>query len=167
MTLPIISTINRIAAIATAQQLVIATAESCTAGKVAHLLTQVAGASQWFYGGIVAYHNDIKTSALSVSPALIARHGAVSEETARAMCEGAKAMHPAITTTIAVTGIAGPGGGSLNKPIGTVCFAHSSGQLTQASTHHFSGDRDAVRIAAAQSAITQLHAHLTTLYGSP
>ncbi len=100
----------------------IATAESCTGGLVAGALTAVAGSSDVVEAGVVAYSNDAKTALLGVAPELIARHGAVSAQTARAMAEGALARTGA-ALSVSVTGIAGPGGGAADKPVGLVYFA--------------------------------------------
>lgn len=122
-----------------------ATAESCTGGLIAASCTEVAGSSAWFDRGVVSYSNEAKSELLGVDPALIAAHGAVSEAVARAMAEGVLARSKA-TVAVAVTGIAGPGGGSADKPVGTVWLAWArQGQPTQAQCHLFPGDRAAVR----------------------
>ena len=105
-----------------AQRLKLATAESCTGGLIAAVLTDVPGSSDVFERGFVTYSNAAKSEAIGVDPALIARHGAVSEQTARAMAEGALA-HSAADIAVAVTGVAGPGGGSAEKPVGLVHIA--------------------------------------------
>ena len=99
----------------------IATAESCTAGLVAARLTERPGSSDYFAGGVVAYANEVKEGLLDVDPALIERHGAVSPEVASAMAEGALSRFGA-DLAVSVTGVAGPGGGTEEKPVGTVCF---------------------------------------------
>ena len=96
----------------------LAAAESCTGGWIAKVLTDVAGSSQWFDGGVVAYSNAAKTALLGVSSDVLAAHGAVSEETVRAMAEGARSRFSA-DLAVAVSGIAGPGGGTADKPVGT------------------------------------------------
>ena len=123
----------------------LATAESCTGGLIAAACTTLAGSSDWFERGFVTYSNDAKTEMLGVDPALIARVGAVSEEVARAMAEGALARSEA-DWAVAVTGIAGPGGAVPGKPVGTVwlALAGSSGP-TQAERLQLGGDRTAVR----------------------
>lgn len=123
----------------------IATAESCTGGLVAGAITAIAGSSAWFDRGFVTYTNDSKIEALGVPATLIAREGAVSEAVARAMAEGALARSLA-DLVVAVTGIAGPGGGSAAKPVGTVCFAWGlPGGAVDAVTRRLDGDRAAVR----------------------
>ena len=99
----------------------IATAESCTAGLVAARLTKLSGSSEYFPGGVVAYANEVKEGLLDVDPALIERHGAVSPEVRSAMAEGALLRFGA-DLAVSVTGAAGPGGGTEEKPVGTVCF---------------------------------------------
>jgi nicotinamide-nucleotide amidase len=133
-----------------------ATAESCTGGGVAAAITDIAGSSDVFECGYVTYSNAAKSRMLGVVGALIERHGAVSEAVARAMAEGACAASGA-QCAVAVTGVAGPGGGTAAKPVGMVCFAHASeGAPTVASTRHFAGDRAAVRRAAVAFALEGL-----------
>ncbi|MGB4592325.1 MAG: nicotinamide-nucleotide amidohydrolase family protein [Coriobacteriia bacterium] len=139
----------------------IATAESCTGGMIAAALTDVAGASDVFVGGIVAYSDDVKISTLGVPAGTLARHGAVSAETARAMAEGALAL--GATLAVATTGIAGPGGGSDEKPVGLVW----TGVATPAGSHAFDrqlmGDRDGIRTRATIYALDALRRALTGL----
>ena len=125
----------------------LAVAESCTGGGLAYFLTEIAGASSWFQGGIVAYANECKTKFLDVPEEMIAKHGAVSEEVARAMALGARKR---VGTDIALstTGIAGPGGGTPAKPVGTVCMAVACGEEVFVTRKVFSGDRHAVRTQA-------------------
>lgn len=131
----------------------LALAESCTGGLIAQSVTAIAGSSAWFDRGFVTYSNAAKTDMLSVPEALIAEFGAVSEPVAKAMAAGALA-HSRAQMSGAVTGIAGPGGGSPQKPVGTVCFAwaisegESAGSIV-VETHHFNGDRTQVREQAA------------------
>lgn len=121
------------------------TAESCTGGWVAQALTSVPGSSDWFERGFVTYSDDAKRELLGVRPDTLSRHGAVSEETAREMARGALERSPG-TLALAVTGIAGPGGGSAAKPVGMVCFAWAlKGGAVRSETCHFSGDRESVR----------------------
>jgi nicotinamide-nucleotide amidase len=122
----------------------LATAESCTGGWVAQAITAVAGSSDWFDRGFITYSNDAKQEMLGVRAETLERHGAVSEETAREMAQSALARSKA-TVALAVTGIAGPGGGSPEKPVGMVCFAWATRQAVRAETKHFSGDRQSVR----------------------
>ena len=136
----------------------ITTAESCTGGLVAAAITATAGSSSWFDAGFVTYADAMKVQLLGVPQATLDAHGAVSEATARAMAEGALARSGA-NLAVAVTGIAGPGGGSAAKPVGLVCFGWSvRGSTTLSSTRRFDGDRAAVRrssvICALESAIT-------------
>ncbi|MCF6263342.1 MAG: nicotinamide-nucleotide amidohydrolase family protein [Xanthomonadales bacterium] len=132
------------------------TAESCTGGWIAKCCTDLAGSSEWFEGGMVSYSNVAKQSMLSVSEALIRAYGAVSAEVAEAMAAGALRNSDA-HIALAVTGIAGPGGGSIDKPVGTVWFgwaAYADGEIKTRSTREcFSGDRDAIRRQTIQRAI--------------
>lgn len=126
------------------KDLLLATAESCTGGGVAQAITEIAGSSEWFDCGFIAYSNDSKTEMLDISAALIAQHGAVSEEIAAAMAQGALAnsnAHIAISTT----GIAGPTGAVPGKPVGTICFGWAMGSRVLTERKVFSGDRHAVR----------------------
>lgn len=124
----------------TGHRLRLAVAESCTGGFIAHSLTNVPGSSSWFAGGIVAYANDVKIRLLFVSVNEIAAYGAVSREVVSAMAVGAK---NALQTdaALAVSGIAGPGGGSPEKPVGTVWIAWSLGQIVRCERYLFSGTR--------------------------
>ena len=124
--------------------LLLAVAESCTGGGVAHAVTEIAGSSSWFDCGFITYSNASKTELLDVSAALIAQHGTVSEEIAAAMAEGALANSNA-HVTLSTTGIAGPGGAVPGKPVGTVCFAWCRGDQTHTERLVLSGDREAVR----------------------
>lgn len=124
--------------------LLLAVAESCTGGGIAHAVTEIAGSSSWFECGFITYSNASKTELLDVSAALIAQHGTVSEEIAAAMAEGALANSNA-HVTLSTTGIAGPGGAVPGKPVGTVCFAWSRGDQTHTERLVFAGDRQAVR----------------------
>jgi nicotinamide-nucleotide amidase len=134
----------------------VATAESCTGGLVAGAITSVAGSSEWFERGFVTYSNDAKVELLGVTSATLVLHGAVSEETAREMAEGALA-HSHADLAVAVTGIAGPGGAVPGKPVGTVCFAWAQRAApTAAATHVFPGDRAAVRRASVEAALEGL-----------
>ncbi len=146
----------------------LATAESCTGGMIAARCTDLSGSSQWLERGFVSYSNEAKHEMLGVDPALIAQHGAVSAEVAQAMALGAL-RHSKAQVSLAVTGVAGPTGGSQDKPVGTVWFAWAlpsdSGPTLGADTAwvktecvHFKGDRAAVREATLQHAMrTLLH----------
>ena len=140
----------------------LATAESCSGGLIAAACTDLAGSSDWFERGFVTYSNAAKTSMLGVDAALITAHGAVSEAVARAMAEGAL-THSLAQLAVAVTGVAGPSGGSADKPVGTVWFAWGTPWGTSSEVQHFAGDRAAVRSAtvrhALQRLVTLLKAH--------
>jgi nicotinamide-nucleotide amidase len=158
----------------------LATAESCTGGLIAAACTDLAGSSTWFERGFVTYSNAAKAQMLGIDAALIARHGAVSEPVARAMAQGAL-QHAHAQVALAVTGVAGPGGGSADKPVGTVWFAWalpaqtSGASASDAATNlagrakapaqapalhseimHFEGDRAAVRQATLQHSLRRL-----------
>ena len=140
-----------------AHKLKMATAESCTGGLIAASCTQLSGSSVWFECGFVSYSNAAKTDMLSVPSDLIVQHGAVSEAVAKAMAVGAL-IHSTADISVAVTGIAGPTGGSYEKPIGTVwlAWAQRSNGLCSAVHKVFSGDRQAVRLATTELALAQL-----------
>jgi nicotinamide-nucleotide amidase len=133
----------------------LATAESCTGGMIAAACTDLSGSSNWFERGFVTYSNEAKTELLGVDPALIAAHGAVSEVVARAMAAGAVARSHA-QVSVAVTGVAGPTGGSAEKPVGTVWFGFSVGGALTSETLRFDGDRAAVRAATVAHALKGL-----------
>ena len=145
-----------------AKALMLTTAESCTGGWVAQAVTSIAGSSDWFERGFVTYSDAAKQEMLGVSTRTLAAHGAVSEETAREMAIGALA-HSRAQVALAITGIAGPGGGSPEKPLGMVCFAWAvtDGKIS-VQTRHFKGDRESVRrqsvIAALQGVVELLEA---------
>ncbi len=133
----------------------LATAESCTGGLIAGACTDLAGSSAWFERGIVSYSNAAKVELLGVPEALIATHGAVSEPVARAMAEGVIA-HSQAQAAIAVTGVAGPSGGSADKPVGTVWFGWSVGGRLNSERQLFAGDRAAIRTASVHHALQTL-----------
>lgn len=141
---------EELGAVLAPQGLAVVTAESCTAGGVAYAITGVPGSSAWFDRGMIVYANEAKQRMLGVPTAYLRDYGAVSEPVARAMALGAL-QHSAAQLAVAVTGIAGPGGGSADKPVGTVCFAWALRRdpaalaRAQAATRHFPGDRAAVR----------------------
>ncbi len=123
----------------------LALAESCSGGMAAQYITAVAGSSAWFDASFVTYSNQAKTRMLGVSPETIAQHGAVSEQTALEMALGALA-HSQADVAAAITGIAGPDGGSVDKPVGTVCFAWARNDgIQQTVTYQFNGNREMVR----------------------
>ena len=120
------------------------TAESCTGGWAAQVVTSVAGSSDWFERGFVTYSNQAKRELLGVRQATLKKYGAVSEQTAREMARGALRRSRG-TIALAITGVAGPAGGTKAKPVGTVCFAWARGRRVVSETGHFSGDRERVR----------------------
>ena len=140
------------------RQWMLATAESCTGGMVAAACTDLAGSSAWFERGFVTYSNAAKTQMLGVDALLITSHGAVSEPVARAMAQGAL-RRSAAQVALAITGVAGPGGGSVAKPVGTVWFGFAGPWGVHSELQHFGGDRAAVRQAAALHALLRLNAH--------
>lgn len=130
------------------------TAESCTGGLIASVLTEISGSSLWFERGFVTYSNLAKEELLAVPKKLIEEYGAVSEAVARAMAMGAL-QASAATIAVSVTGIAGPDGGSVEKPVGTVCFGWAvQGMQTSTLKTQFHGDRQAIRLAACEEALT-------------
>lgn len=136
------------------------TAESCTGGWVAQTLTAVAGSSHWFDRGFITYSNHAKMDELQVPRAVLESHGAVSEATAQAMARGALG-HGRAHWTLAITGIAGPTGGSPEKPVGTVCFAWAMREgPVDSETARLSGDRESVRAQAVAHALTGLLARI-------
>ncbi|HEX4665692.1 MAG TPA: competence/damage-inducible protein A [Chthoniobacterales bacterium] len=145
-----------------ARKATLAVAESCTGGLLAHRLTNVPGASEVFLAGYVTYSNEAKTAALDVSPSAIAQHGAVSEPVARAMAEGAQTKSGSIFA-LATTGIAGPGGGSEAKPVGTAYIALAGGGETVVKHLFFPTDRETFKQLASQMALNLLRERLTVL----
>ena len=150
-----------LATLLTREGLMLALAESCTGGWVAKVCTDLAGSSSWFERGFVTYTNASKQEMLGVSGETLSRHGAVSEQTVAEMAAGALARSHA-QLAVAISGIAGPGGGTEEKPVGTVCFAFArSGGGTVAERLCFEGDREQVRRQAVahalQGAVRQIH----------
>ncbi len=138
----------------------LATAESCTGGWVAAAMTAIAGSSAWFERGFVTYSNEAKREMLGVPAALIERHGAVSEQVARAMADGAL-RHSRAQIALSITGVAGPSGGTVEKPVGLVCFGWAVGNLSQiVETKRFFGDRETVRRASVMYALQGVLAQL-------
>jgi PncC family amidohydrolase len=133
----------------------IATAESCTGGLLAHMLTEIAGSSAYYVGSIIAYSNDIKRDMLHVPPAILQTDGAVSEATARTMAENVR-ERMRCDVGIATTGIAGPGGGSDTKPVGVVYIAVALPTTTHCQRYLFSGDRSANKKESAVAAFQLL-----------
>lgn len=162
LTTPVESLVTQIAQQLSQHGLMLATAESCTGGLIAAHCTDLAGSSQWFDRGMVTYSNAAKVDLLGVPAALIEQHGAVSEPVARAMAEGA-VQHSKAQLSLATTGIAGPSGASPGKPVGTVWFAWSCAGQTISEKQVFAGDRQAVRQAAAEHALSRLLAHAQSL----
>ena len=139
-----------------AKQLTLCTAESCTGGWIAKTVTDIAGSSAWFDCGMAAYSYEAKQALLGVRPETLEHFGAVSRETVIEMVSGAL-VHSGAGMAVAVTGIAGPGGGSADKPVGTVWIAWKRrGGYARASLHHFDGDRDAVRRQTVAAAVAGL-----------
>ena len=137
----------------------VALAESCTGGLVCATLTELAGSSEWFERGFITYSNEAKADCLGVPPELIEAHGAVSEQVAKAMAEGAR-INSRSDIAISITGIAGPTGGSTEKPVGTVCFGWATENQTLTKTMRFDGDRQMVRQQATEFALNELIALL-------
>jgi nicotinamide-nucleotide amidase len=147
---------RRIGARLKARRLKLATAESCTGGWIAQAVTSVPGSSEWFDRGFVTYSNEAKKELLGVRAGTLSRHGAVSLETVREMAAGALARSRA-QVAVAVTGVAGPSGGTRAKPVGTVCFAWSVRKLaTESITRRFSGNRRKVRLQSVIAALQGL-----------
>ena len=130
----------------------LATAESCTGGGIGHVLTAIPGSSAVYLGGVISYANSVKEQVLGVPQEVLAKVGAVSEETARAMAEGICRLLGA-DLGIAVTGIAGPAADGTDKPVGLVYIAVSTADSTRVTENHFSGDREAVRNQTIQAAL--------------
>jgi len=133
----------------------LACAESCTGGWIAKVLTDMPGSSAWFDRGFVTYSNEAKQEMLGVSAQTLGDHGAVSRETVLEMARGAL-VQSAAGSSVAVSGIAGPGGGTVDKPVGTVWIAWAGEGFAEAVCEHFEGDRDAVRSAAVRAALQGL-----------
>ena len=147
--------VARLAARLTSSGKMMGTAESCTGGLIAALLTSVPGSSNWFKGSVVAYSNEVKEKVLGADPVILEKHGAVSEETAIAMAGGARKLLN-VYCALAVTGIAGPGGGTPEKEVGTVCFAWDLKGELSSETEKFTGSREQVREKAARHALDGL-----------
>jgi nicotinamide-nucleotide amidase len=155
----VIELAQQVGAALKARGLKLVTAESCTGGWVSMALTAVAGSSDWFERGYVTYSNAAKRDDLGVQEETLRRHGAVSEETAREMAAGALKRSGG-QVALAITGIAGPTGGTLGKPVGTVSFAWARGGKISSETRRFDGDRENVR---RQSVLHALHGLLQLL----
>ena len=144
--------ITRLAALASKKHLKICTAESCTGGLIAKSLTDIAGSSDWFECGFVTYSNRAKTEMIEVPKSVISEYGAVSEAVVNAMAIGAL-RNSVADISIAVTGIAGPAGGSAEKPVGTVWISVASELQIVSRKYFFQGDREAIRAATMLNAI--------------
>ncbi|MDQ7832722.1 MAG: CinA family protein [Desulfovibrionaceae bacterium] len=151
--------VPRLAALLAEGGLTLATAESCTGGLVGHILTNQPGSSDWYLGGVVAYANSVKTGLLGVPAATLASAGAVSKETVLAMAEGARKATGA-ACAVAVSGIAGPGGGTPDKPVGTVWMAFAMPDATDAQCFQFTGSREEIKAKSAAAALGNLLARL-------
>lgn len=147
--------VERLAAQLQRRQWMLATAESCTGGLIAGACTELSGSSNWFERGLVTYSNEAKNELLGVDMALIQQHGAVSEAVARAMAAGALARSRA-QVAVAVTGVAGPTGGTPDKPVGMVWFGLALPGQVLTEQMNFAGDRAAVRAATVQHALRRL-----------
>ncbi len=150
---------GRLAAELTSQKFTIATAESCTGGLIGAILTHAGGASVFFKGGIIAYDNSIKETILSVPKEILVTYGAVSPQTVVSMALGATKLLQT-DCAIAVSGIAGPDGGTLQKPIGTVCIAVLCPRHSIEQPFLFEGDRESIRLQTAIKAFTMMHSIL-------
>jgi len=153
-------TVQTLATILNAKQWRLALAESCTGGLVCATLTEQTGSSDWFERGYITYSNDAKTVCLGVPADLIKAHGAVSEAVARAMAAGAQDQ-AGVNVSISITGVAGPSGGSIDKPVGTVCFGwaiqnDSTEIRVVTKTRLFDGNRHSIRHQACEYALTEL-----------
>lgn len=158
--IPVLDLARRAGDLLQARRLTLATAESCTGGLIGHLITDIAGSSAYYVGGIIAYSNAVKQSQLGVPQATLETVGAVSEETALAMAAGIRTkLHAAVG--VATTGIAGPGGGTAAKPVGLVYIAVATPLTTLCRRHVFNGDRHAIKqqtaVAALQLLLNVLH----------
>ncbi len=151
-TLPLV---EQLAAQLLRRQWLLVTAESCSGGLIAGACTDLSGSSNWFERGFVSYSNAAKTELLGVDAALITQHGAVSEAVARAMAAGALA-HSQAQVAVAVTGVAGPTGGTADKPVGLVWFGLALPGQALTEKMNFAGDRAAVRAATVQHALRRL-----------
>lgn len=151
--------LQTIAAHLTAKRQTASCAESCTGGLLAAEFTGIAGSSQWFHQGFVTYSNRAKETALGVMPETLLQHGAVSRQTVYEMARGAKAVAGA-DYAVSISGIAGPGGGSEAKPVGTVWFGLSTPTQTLERTALFEGDRASIRRQAVEFALNLLAEHL-------
>jgi nicotinamide-nucleotide amidase len=137
------------------RSLTLATAESCTGGLIGHILTEIAGSSDYYLGGLISYSDTLKQVELGVDERILERHGAVSAQTCVAMAEGARRRYGA-AVALAVTGIAGPGGGSAAKPVGLTYVSVADERGHEVQRHQWSGDRHANKVASAGAALALL-----------
>jgi len=159
--LPLYNLSQKLGKLLQQQGLMLTTAESCTGGYIAQMITAVADSSHWFERGFVTYSNEAKMEMLGVSADTLAEQGAVSSAVVMEMALGAL-KHSHAHISVSVSGIAGPSGGSVAKPVGTVCFAIASGDKgVQIYTRHFPGDRQAVREASVEFALRELYDYVS------
>lgn len=144
---------ERVAILLKKEHLKIATAESCTGGLIGHTITNVPGSSEYYEGGVISYSNEMKMNFLGVSGQTLGEHGAVSEQTAAEMAEGIRRV-AGVDMGIATTGIAGPGGGTAEKPVGLVYIAISTEKKTVVERHLFEGDRHGNKEHACRAALS-------------
>lgn len=138
------------------------TAESCTGGLIGAVCTEIAGSSAWFYGGVISYANEAKMQGLSVKAETLSHYGAVSEQTVEEMCAGALQLGGSFA--VAVSGVAGPAGGSPEKPVGCVYIGwQMAGKEAKVVRHQFSGDRQAVRNATVLAALAGIEEQLKSI----
>jgi len=142
--------------------LTLSLAESCTGGLIAHRITNISGSSNYFLGGVVAYSNEAKEKILGLPHEILVQYGAVSEEAARAMAQGARRLL-ASDLALAVTGIAGPTGGAPEKPVGLVCIALAAEEEVRCERHIWNGDRLQNKAQSAERALEMLITYLKTL----
>lgn len=143
-------------------KLTLATAESCTGGLIGHRLTEVPGSSEYFLGGIIAYSNEIKERVLGVKPETLERHGAVSAETASEMARGVRRVL-GTDVAVSVTGIAGPGGATADKPIGLTYIAVAAADYERVERFVWDNDRSGNKWASSEAALLMLHDYLAAL----
>lgn len=149
---------EKLIATADKNKYIILTAESCTGGLLGAALTEVPGASKAYHGGFIVYDNDAKNQFIGVEESILAEHGAVSPECAEAMAEGTLKKYPTADVSLSITGIAGPGGGSVDKPVGLVYFGFSNKRTNKTYSYMkiFNGNRDAVRKQSVEFALDVL-----------
>ena len=138
----------------------LATAESCTGGLIAHSITDIPGSSACFLGGVVAYSNEAKMKLVGVAKATLVAQGAVSEAVAGELATGAKSAFES-SWAVGVTGIAGPGGGTKEKPVGLVYIGIAGDDMLEVTRHQFSGSRQAIKQATANAALAMLWSHMS------